>query len=195
MKAKTRKCKQCGIKKNVDALRFVGTSALCGDACMKEFILSKKKNISLKPKKKKAKKKAPTIAQLTEKAATLLQKLRRLEEADENGFCTCVTCGAVKKWNDGMQGGHYISRGKTATKLVKMNIWPQCAACNCFGMKYESLSNQYTLFMIDNFSRKAVDKLLKLSRTTVKLKRENINARIERYIRQINKLEGKKCKN
>ena len=38
------------------------------------------------------KKKKKTIAALVEDAAKLLQKIRRLEEADDNGYCRCVSC-------------------------------------------------------------------------------------------------------
>lgn len=58
--------------------------------------------------------------------ATVLQRLRRLEEAGDDGYCACVTCGVVRKWNDGIQGGHYITRTCTSTKLEESNIWPQC---------------------------------------------------------------------
>ena len=60
------------------------------------------------PKKK-------SIGKLTDEAATLLQLLVRLKAADDNGYVTCVTCGVVKHYKDGMQGGHFRPRGIAAT--------------------------------------------------------------------------------
>ena len=42
-----------------------------------------------------AKRKKRTIAQEVEAAAKLLQKYVRLKASDDNGYCTCVTCGKV----------------------------------------------------------------------------------------------------
>lgn len=54
------------------------------------------------------KRKPLSYAKEVEKAATLLQKLRRMEEADDNGYCQCVTSGEWRPWQE-MDGGHFIS--------------------------------------------------------------------------------------
>lgn len=82
--------------------------------------------------------------------ATVLQRLRRLEEAGDDGYCACVTCGVVRKWNDGIQGGHYITRTCTSTKLEESNIWPQCAICNnAKGGHGQQVTRAYDRFMGD----------------------------------------------
>jgi len=58
-------------------------------------------------------------------------KLRRLQEANDNGFVRCITCGRVMKWNS-CDGGHYISRRHRGTELEPDNVWPQCIVCNRF---------------------------------------------------------------
>ena len=84
----------------------------------------------LKPKKKKttsARKKIPKgIRNLSLSA---MQRLRRLEEANDEGYVRCISCGKVMKWTEA-QGGHYISRTCRAVELDKDNIWPQCPQCN-----------------------------------------------------------------
>lgn len=74
-----------------------------------------------------AKKKTKT--KIVEEAAKIVQRYVRLKAADENGNCTCVTCGVVGHWKE-FQGGHYIPRGCIATKLMEENVHPQCRNCN-----------------------------------------------------------------
>ncbi len=62
-------------------------------------------------------------------AAKDLQKLRRLECADNRGFCECISCGRKAHYKT-MQGGHFISRNHKSTVLNESNIWPQCVSCN-----------------------------------------------------------------
>jgi len=68
----------------------------------------------------KSKKKAKSIAKLTDEAATLLQLIVRIKASDENGFVKCVTCSTVRHYKDDMAGGHFIERGRLATKLIEL---------------------------------------------------------------------------
>lgn len=96
-------------------------------------------------------------------ALNALQKLVRLKAADDQGFCTCVTCGHVSQWNEGMQGGHFIAKGKGGTNewaLVEENVNPQCAACNGIRMRYGNAEAAYTLYMVDMYGREQVDLMI-----------------------------------
>jgi len=70
-----------------------------------------------------------TIAQEVEKVAVKLQELRRMEDAGDDGWGECISCGASVHYTMG-DGGHYKSRGKTSTKLDERNINLQCKRCN-----------------------------------------------------------------
>ena len=94
-----------------------------------------------------------------------MQMYVRKKAADENGYVTCVTCGTTKMWNDGMQGGHFISRSCLATKLMEENIHPQCSYCN--GHLRGNMI-KYTLFMEDMYGRDFVEHLHSLKSTTTK---------------------------
>lgn len=83
-----------------------------------------------------------TISGLANKVAVRLQLLRRLEESDGAGYCTCITCGVRKHYKE-MQGGHFIERGRMATRLEPLNIFSQCPGCNMFGMKKASVVLEY----------------------------------------------------
>jgi hypothetical protein len=93
------------------------------------------------------------------KAIETLQKLVRLKHADDNGYCTCVTCGKVDHWKS-MDGGHFIPKGNSSYwALVEENIHPQCKGCNGFGMRYGTAAQQYTLYMVDTYGRDFVDEM------------------------------------
>ena len=53
----------------------------------------------------------------------------RLTHADEDGNCTCWTCGKVLPWYK-IQNGHFVSRRHFATRWRPDNCRPQCYACN-----------------------------------------------------------------
>lgn len=62
------------------------------------------------------------------------QKLVRMQQADENGFCTCISCNKRFHYKK-MQGGHYRSRRHTRTllpicELSRLNCNAQCVYCN-----------------------------------------------------------------
>jgi len=58
-----------------------------------------------------------------------LQMAIRMEAADDNGICCCVSCGTLGHYKV-MQGGHFVSRKFNATKFNEQNIHVQCENCN-----------------------------------------------------------------
>ena len=114
--------------------------------------------------KKKSKRKPPTLPKLAEKAAVILQRIVRLKACDDQGYCSCVTCGSTKPWTD-MQGGHFISRRHVIHKLLEENIHPQCPYCNGF---LDGNMVPYTIFMIDTYGRDFVEEL---QRTKLEVKK------------------------
>ena len=53
----------------------------------------------------------------------------RLRDADDNGYVVCCTCWKIKKWNRGMDCGHYSKRNK-AHRFNPDNCHAQCKYCN-----------------------------------------------------------------
>jgi hypothetical protein len=134
-------------------------------------------------------KKRKSIARLVEDAAVILQRIVRIKAADENGYVSCVTCGVTRQWNDGMQGGHFISRRYTAHKLSEENIHPQCAKCNG---PLRGNAIPYTVYMIDTYGRDFVDELERTKGQTKKYTRpeiEQIIQELREYEKQVS--EGK----
>lgn len=138
-----------------------------------------------------AKRKPKSIAKLVEEAAVLLQLKVRLKAADDNGYVSCCTCGVTRYYKeDGIQGGHFISRRYLKTKLLEENIHPQCAACNAKhiggGMPVE-----YTLYMTDTYGREFVDYLISMKQETHKYYRNEINEIITDLKKDIKELEDR----
>tara|TARA_R100000951_G_scaffold110053_1_gene107767 strand:- start:363 stop:953 length:591 start_codon:yes stop_codon:yes gene_type:complete len=126
----------------------------------KEAKAIKKRNTDLR-KKVKANPKA--------KALEAAQLLARISRADDDGYCTCVTCGHVGKWNEGFDGGHFIAKGNCSYWMLDpRNIWPQCKSCNGNGMKFGNKEADYTLFMIDEFGREFVDRMKSMEKTIIR---------------------------
>jgi hypothetical protein len=117
--------------------------------------------------------KAKTAAQLAEACAVDLQLLVRLKASDDNGYCQCVTCGKVDHYKQ-MQGGHFIERGRTATKLIEENIHPQCPYCNLRKMKTASGVLLYREFMVETYGEDFVKKMEISSRAVHKWIRADI---------------------
>jgi hypothetical protein len=124
---------------------------------------------------RKAAKKRKTPAQEAQACAESLQLLVRLKAANDEGYCRCVTCGTTKHYKDGMQGGHFIERGKSATKLLEENIHPQCCGCNKFKMKTASVVLDYEDYMVQMYGREGVERLKFLSRQPHKWDRGKIH--------------------
>lgn len=92
------------------------------------------------------------------------QKLVRLRAADKFGMVVCVTCGARRKWNDEMHGGHFISRTHNATCFHEKNVHPQCEKCN---MSKDGKAKKYCEFMRRTYGQDVIDELDRLANTNV----------------------------
>lgn len=121
-----------------------------------------------------AKRKKTTVAQEVDKAAKLLQRLVRLKASDDNGYCTCVTCGKVDYYK-AMQGGHFYGRRHLRFKLYEENIHPQCPSCNLYGMKTTKIQEAYRIYMEDMYGARRIRAMQRLAwRPSPKFSREEV---------------------
>jgi hypothetical protein len=121
-----------------------------------------------------AKRKKTTVAQEVEKAAKLLQRYVRLKASDDNGYAYCVTCNKVDHYKN-LQGGHFIPRGRTIFKLFEENIHPQCAHCNCWGMKQAHYVLKYRQYMVDTYGERRIKAMERLAwRASPKFNRDEV---------------------
>lgn len=82
-------------------------------------------------------------------------KLRRLQEATDNGYVRCISCGKVLPWNEA-DGGHYISRQVRVTEMDPENVWPQCKECN---QLLDGNEEAYRRGLVGKIGPSAVDRL------------------------------------
>jgi len=102
------------------------------------------------------------------KAMDALQKLVRVKAADDNGYCSCVSCGEFFHWKDG-DGGHFIDKGHSSYwALEEENVHPQCKPCNNRGSRFGTAKQRYTLWMIDYYGREFVERMERKKREPVK---------------------------
>jgi len=87
--------------------------------------------------------KKPTRSKLVKKLDTVFSQYIRISNADNNGYCTCVTCNKTFHWKE-IQAGHFMSRKHYSIRWDERNVKPQCVACNVYraGEQYK-----YSLFL------------------------------------------------
>ena len=134
-----------------------------------------------------------TLRALIDDVAKLLQKHVRLKAAvaaDKNGFIECVSCGKWYHWKN-MQGGHWIERGKQATKIMEENIHPQCAGCNQYGMRHRThVREGYSKYMRSMYGDDFCDQMLLDSRKPIKYFRPDLEDMVKDLRKKNKELES-----
>ena len=64
--------------------------------------------------------------------------IRRRDADDDSGYCQCISCDKPIHFSES-DAGHFISRGKLATRWDERNVKAQCRKCNRFeyGRQFE----------------------------------------------------------
>ena len=186
-----RRCKTCNAELP-PAARCTDTTkkkGFCQWSCMTTYQSGHYPAMLKSKKPVKAKKKPKSIARLRNDVADLVQRLVRLKAADSNGMVKCWTCPTVKHWKE-MQGGHFIERGKTATKILEENIHPQCPGCNMYGMKHASKILEYRREMVAWYGEEFVQWLEDEAKQTVRHTRQELATLSADYEAQIKHFEA-----
>jgi len=185
-----RRCKQCKdpIPPAAKCTTITQKKGFCSFSCEIDHKAPGPNPYNAAKKPARTKKKPKSISRLRNDVAELVQKLVRLKAADQNGMVKCWTCPAVKHWKE-MQGGHFIERAKTATKMLEENIHPQCPYCNQWGMKQASKVLDYRREMINWYGDDFVSWLESEAKKTVRHTRQELQQLIAGYTEQIKELE------
>jgi hypothetical protein len=106
--------------------------------------------------------KKPTRSKLVKKLDVVFSQYIRLSNADNNGYCTCVTCNKTFFWKE-IQAGHFMSRKHYSIRWDERNVKPQCKSCNLFryGEQYK-----YSLYLGNNLSKTLLEKSRELRKFT-----------------------------
>lgn len=91
-----------------------------------------------------------------DKAWAACSKFIRIDAADEDGNCACVTCGRTYHWKK-IQAGHWINDRTNAVLFMEDGIHPQCYGCN---VRKQSNPIRYWLWMEENIGRARMDQMI-----------------------------------
>lgn len=125
----------------------------------------------MKPKTK-TKVKKPTRTQLIKSLDKVFSIFIRQRDKG-----VCFTCGK-KDDPKYMQNGHYVSRGKFATRWDERNCHCQCVRCNIFlGGNYPIYSEK----LIKKYGYEVIRELNRLGQTIAKHTTKDLEEKIEHY--------------
>lgn len=112
----------------------------------------------------------------------------RLRDADENGFCVCITSGRRVHWTE-CDAGHFISARHSSTKYHEKNVNAQSRHDNRFqyGRQYE-----YGLAIDKKYGAGTAENLLIQSRMLCKRGKFEIETMTEYYKKQVKLLKQQK---
>ena len=105
----------------------------------------------------------------------------RLRDADENGYCICITSGRRVHWTE-CDAGHFISSRHLNTKYNEKNVNAQSRHDNRFqyGRQYE-----YSLAIDKKYGQGTAENLLAQSRVICKRDRFEIDILTAYYKEQV----------
>ncbi len=72
-----------------------------------------------------------STSSLKRKLDRIFSEFIRLRDADDNGYCRCISCGKIVYWKD-CDAGHYVNRKHMSLRYDEKNVNAQCRACNRF---------------------------------------------------------------
>jgi hypothetical protein len=68
---------------------------------------------------------------LKAKLDTLFSRYIRLRDANQYGYCRCISCGKIVHWQE-CDAGHYVNRKHMSLRYDEKNVNAQCRSCNRF---------------------------------------------------------------
>lgn len=120
------------------------------------------------------------------KADTYFSDYIRKRDTDYRGYGQCITCGQWKPYEK-LDCGHFISRGRAATRYDEKNANGQCSHCNRFksGRQYE-----HGRAIDDKYGVGTADKLLQKSKMKCKRTKSDYEWLAKEYKDKIKELES-----
>jgi hypothetical protein len=107
--------------------------------------------------------------------------IRRRDADNDSGYCQCISCDKPIHFTES-DAGHFISRGKLATRWDERNVNAQCRKCNRFeyGRQFE-----YSL----KIGTELAEQLLQESRAVFKLMEHEYQEIFETYRDKLKELK------
>lgn len=133
-------------------------------------------------------KKKPSIKTLKDKLDREFSIYIRKRDADANGYCRCISCGAIHHWKD-MDCGHYVNRSHMGTRYSERNCNAQCRTCNRFD---EGNNIGYTRGLIKKYGVKVLSELEVKKRSYSHMTPFDYEILIKHYKEEVKKLDKEK---
>ena len=112
----------------------------------------------------------------------------RLRDADNNGFCRCISCGCKERWQD-VDCGHFVNRHHMATRYDERNCNAQCRKCNRFT---SGNIEGYKRGMIRKYGIEIIEELEDKKHEIHKMSKADYEIAIEYYRGKVNELMKEK---
>ena len=123
-------------------------------------------------------KKLPSLKHLKKRAWDTFSKWIRNRDADDMGFCKCVTCEKRGHWKL-FHAGHFVKSGHAILKFDEHNVHAQCPSCNTYR---GGMQDEYAKFIIDRYGLKEFNRIMELKKvTSFKRNRQDYEEIVESY--------------
>lgn len=125
-----------------------------------------------------------SIPQLQKKLDLIFSQYIRLRDANQNGFCKCITCNCMWQWRL-IHNGHYIPRQHIATRYDERNCHAQCPTCN-IGLRGNT--GKYKRALIERYGVKALEELESSRHAITKWTVSDYQEKISYYKNEVKRL-------
>lgn len=122
---------------------------------------------------------------LKDRADQVFSEYIRLKYSDWRGYCGCYTCDKIAHYKDGMQNGHFISRGSSTLRYSEENCRVQCYVCNC--IKNGNYIT-YTIRLIEEVGIEKVEELREMGKELHQFTETELQEIIDKYTQKIKDL-------
>jgi hypothetical protein len=127
------------------------------------------------------------------KRSTIVKKLDKIfsiwirsKDADHAGMVDCFTCGVSKSWKYEIDAGHFMGRGKYATRWDEQNVKPQCKKCNGFRSGEQYLFSKH---LDEEYGKGTADELVYQSNQLAKFTNDELLKKIEHFTELVKSLK------
>lgn len=129
------------------------------------------------------------MANLKQRLWVVFSLFIRLRDSDVNGFCRCISCGEIKKYNS-IDAGHFLPKSRgLSIYFDEDNVHAQCRHCNSF--LHGDLYN-YGKALEKKIGEKRIKILEAKSRQTTKYSDYDYLTLIKIYRKKIKELKASK---
>ena len=129
-----------------------------------------------------------SVRELVEVLDRVFSEYIRLKDADDQGYCTCVTCGKAYHWKE-IHCGHFIGRANKAVRFEELNTAPQCVRCNSFRGGEHHI---YRMYLINKHGKEIIEELEHKAMLGGSYDRFWLQQKIIEYRRKVRQLKQEK---